>query len=252
LLPHSEVLAGADADGVGDDGGRQRRVGEAAVDERLGRGAVRGGDVVVAARGEHRDELDDGLLVRRYGRLSAGGPADVAGEGRGVHVARRPEVEDERLAQVAHARRLPEHVVRHLDHQLLEPAGEPAHEGAVGVAHEQLARAHRAHAVLGVEERLPHEAEVQGDRPRRATSDELGVALDDVARAVDPRQVHVLQLQVDLTRLERRGVERAAAQPDERVLVVPLPELDPLVVGQAHGGELEGCHRRHGPSWVVV
>ena len=126
-----------------------------------------------------------------------------------------------------------EHLARDLEDEFLEPVGEAAHERPVGVAHQHLARLQRPDAVVVVEERLPARLK------NRATDSDGRRRISSASRSTTwelPRtraRCTRLELQVDLGRLEHRGGQRAAAQADQRIGVVALPQLDALLRRQA-------------------
>ncbi len=151
---------------------------------------------------------------------------------------------DQRRVQRVQAGHLAERRPGHLDRQLLQAAGEAAHERPVRVADQHLTRMQGEHAVVMVEEGLTLNSEIDRDRIGRTLPDHLRGPLDDVRIAPHARQVEPVELQIHLGAVEGLLAEHVTAQADQRIPVVVLPQLDAPGGGQAGRAEPDQPPRR--------
>ena len=129
----------------------------------------------------------------------------------------------------------------HLEDHLPHVGGEAVHEGPVCVIDHRFACSQRFAAGVVVEKRVAFQQQAEHDGVHRVPPDVLRRAFDDVVVALDMGQPDARQFKVGLGGQQAAFRERAAAQAEQRQLVVFLPQAQPLAQRGLRGGEPAGA-----------
>ena len=130
------------------------------------------------------------------------------------------------------------------EHQLLQAAGEPAHERPIGIVEHRLSGPEQDHPRGMVEKGLPAQGEEDRHIPGGMLSDDPFRAFHDLGRTPHPSEPQGGEVEVDLLRHERGVLQGADVQADESLGVVGLPVLDAVAGGNLGRREIDQARGR--------
>nr|WP_240523932.1 hypothetical protein [Gordonia polyisoprenivorans] len=132
---------------------------------------------------------------------------------------------------------LGECVTRYLDDQLVEPGVEATEEGAIGVADNELPRREHDCPVFVMEEGLTTAPEIEDNRFRWGTADVSATAFNEMRGAGDPGQPDAATFGLHLGGQKRARIQGATTQSDQVLVLVLLPQADPVGLREIRGTE---------------